>query len=176
MHLRPDWSIFFSIRVSSQRSKEKRFKSSIITNIQKYPFLNIFLFLANNYQLLYGTLEQTLDKNKSIQNRLTHLYRNDIVRKGIKHQQECKTVRDDWNLTPRAVSDISQPTTRVRVQSLASVTVMRCTIESMYTIFSLRVDGAHRTSLIPPLFVEVPVTSQESERSYIYVCQGYRFI
>ena len=28
---------------------------------------------------------------------------------------------------------------------------------------------AHKTSLTQPLFIEVPVTSQESERSYMYV-------
>jgi hypothetical protein len=37
-------------------------------------------------------------------------------------------------------------------------------------IISLRREvGAHKTSLNSPLFIEVPVPSQESERSYICV-------
>ena len=32
---------------------------------------------------------------------------------------------------------------------------------------------AHKTSLDLPLFIEVPVPSQESEQSCIFVCYGY---
>ena len=34
---------------------------------------------------------------------------------------------------------------------------------------------SHKISLSPPLFIEVPVPSQESGRSCICVCTGYRY-
>jgi hypothetical protein len=43
-------------------------------------------------------------------------------------------------------------------------------------IISLRREvRAHQTIVIPPLFIDVSVTSQKSERSFILVVRGFRF-
>ena len=58
----------------------------------------------------------------------------------------------------------------VKVRGLIRRPIMQVYYTSMTASFSLRGDcWAHKASLTPPRFIEVPVTSQESERLCICV-------